>query len=49
MINFFDIAPTPVEPAVSKVTTYSIIAISAAVVLVVLVGIAVALKNRKRG
>lgn len=48
MINFFDVA-YPVEPAVDKVTTYSIIAISAAVVLVVLVGIAVALKHKKRG
>lgn len=48
MINFFDVA-YPVEPVVDKVTTYSIIAISAAVVLVVLVGIAVALKHKKRG
>ncbi len=50
MIRFLDVAYPYVEEPTTKsnITTYSIIAISTAVVLVVLVGISVALKNRKR-
>ena len=48
MIKFLDVADPGINPTVDRITTYTIIAVAAIIVLVVLVGVAVALKNRKK-